>query len=90
MIRGALNVGFSVKELQGVFAMRDKGGAPCHEVRKLGSQKLRDIEASIRELQSKQRHLKQTLAVWDSLLSKAHGRRAGLLEVFANHEERNK
>jgi len=83
MIRGALDVGFSIKELQSVFEVRDSGGTPCHQVRKLGAQKLSEIEITIRELQSKHRQLKRTLVKWDALLSSAHGKPAGLLEVFA-------
>jgi DNA-binding transcriptional MerR regulator len=92
MIRGALSVGFSIKELAKIFAVRDRGGTPCHQVRTLGSEKLRDMEAEIRDLRSKHRELKRTLAKWDRLLRKtSHGKRAGLLEVFAlSHKEKSK
>lgn len=40
MIRGALSVGFSVKELEQIFTVREHGGTPCHQVRKLGTKKL--------------------------------------------------
>jgi DNA-binding transcriptional MerR regulator len=85
MIRGALSVGFSVKELGQIFAVRDKGGTPCHHVRRLGTEKLVEIESNIRDLQSKRRDLKRTLVKWDQLLKRTeHGKRAGLLEVFAD------
>lgn len=32
MIRGALSVGFSIKELQHIFTLRDHGGTPCHHL----------------------------------------------------------
>jgi DNA-binding transcriptional MerR regulator len=90
MIRGALSVGFSIKELGRIFTIRDQGGSPCHHVRKLGTEKLIGIEATIRELQSKRRDLKRTLVKWDRLLKRTeHGKRAGLLEVFANTRERS-
>jgi DNA-binding transcriptional MerR regulator len=87
MIRGALSVGFSIKELGQIFSVRDQGGSPCHHVRKLGTDKLVEIESNIRELQSKRRELKRTLTKWDRVLKRSHGKRAGLLEVFANAKE---
>lgn len=89
MIRGALSVGFSVKELEQIFTVRDHGGTPCHQVRKLGTEKLGLVEAQIKDLQSKRRELKKTLARWDRLLNQTpHGKRAGLLEVFAHSKEK--
>lgn len=90
MIRGALSVGFSVKELEQIFTVRDHGGTPCHQVRKLGTEKLRLIESRIKDLQSKHRELKKTLAKWDRLLKQTpQGKRAGLLEVFAHSKEKS-
>ncbi len=90
LIRGALAIGFSVRELAAIFAERDRGGAPCHRVRALASEKLAAVEASLRELQSWRRELKTTLAGWDRLLQKTpRGHRAGLLEAFvASHPTR--
>jgi DNA-binding transcriptional MerR regulator len=91
MIRGALSVGFSIKELEHIFTVRDHGGTPCHQVQKLGTEKLRLIESQIKDLQSKRRELKKTLAKWNRLLKHTpHGKRAGLLEVFAQAKERFK
>ena len=90
MIRGALSVGFSIKELEQIFTVRDHGGTPCHRVRKLGTDKLGLVEAQIKDLQSKRRELKKTLAKWDRLLKQTpHGERAGLLEVFAHSKEKS-
>jgi DNA-binding transcriptional MerR regulator len=91
MIRGALSVGFSVKELGRIFSIRDKGGSACHEVRALGTDKLRKIEFTIRDLQSKHRQLKQMLVKWDRLLKNTrNGKRAGLLELFAHPKRKSK
>jgi len=88
MIRAALSVGFSVKELGQIFTVRDQGGAPCHQVRKLGTEKLALVESQIEELKTKRRELKRTLVKWDQLLKRTpHGKRAGLLEVFAKSKE---
>jgi MerR family transcriptional regulator, Zn(II)-responsive regulator of zntA len=90
MIRSALSVGFSIKELGQIFTVRDHGGTPCHQVRKLGSEKLGLIESQINDLQSRRRELKKTLAKWDRLLKQTpHGKRAGLLEVFAHSKEKS-
>jgi MerR family transcriptional regulator, Zn(II)-responsive regulator of zntA len=90
MIRGALSVGFSIKELEQIFTVRDHGGTPCHQVRKLGSEKLDLIESQIEDLQSRRRELKRTLVKWDRLLQQTpHGKRAGLLEVFAHSKEKS-
>jgi DNA-binding transcriptional MerR regulator len=83
LIRGALSIGFSVKELADIFSERDRGGAPCNRVRRLAAGKLVVLEARLRDLQSWRRELKITLAQWDHLLRKApRGQRAGLLEAF--------
>lgn len=90
MIRGALSVGFSIKELAQIFTVRDHGGIPCHQVRKLGTEKLGLVESQIKDLQSKRRELKKTLANWDRLLKQTpHGKRASLLEVFAQTKEKS-
>lgn len=90
LIRGALAIGFSVRELAGIFAERDGGGTPCHRVRALAAEKLASVEDAIRDLQSWRRELRTTLAAWDRQLQKTpRGQRAGLLESFvASHPTR--
>lgn len=84
LIRSALGIGFSVRELADVFRERDRGGAPCQRVRKLVAEKLVALEAQLRELHSRRNELRATLAQWDSLLSHTpRGKPARLLEVFA-------
>ena len=83
LIRGALSIGFSANELAAIFGERDRGGAPCHQVRMLAAKKLVAIEGRLRDLQSWRRELRTTLAEWDRLLGKTpRGQRAGLLEAF--------
>lgn len=83
LIRGALSIGFSVNELAAIFCERDRGGVPCHRVRKLAGEKLVTLEARLRDLQSSRRVLRRILAEWDRLLGKTpRGHRAGLLEAF--------
>lgn len=90
LIRGALSIGFSLSELAAIFRERDRGGAPCHRVRLLAAEKLRALEARLRDLQTWRRELRKTLAEWDRLLCKTpRGKRAGLLEAFvATHPTR--
>jgi DNA-binding transcriptional MerR regulator len=83
LIRAALAIGFSARELAAIFAERDSGGAPCHRVRELAHQKLAAVEVSLRNLQIFRRELKTTLAGWDRILQKTPGgQRAGLLETL--------
>ena len=50
LIRGALSVGFTLDELARILNVRDRGGAPCEEVRNLAVQKLANIETQLRDL----------------------------------------
>lgn len=63
LIRGALSIGFSVRELAEILRERDSGAAPCHKVRKATAEKLAAIEARIRALRSLRRDLRKQLAV---------------------------
>ena len=83
LIRAALSIGFSVSELTAIFGERDSGGAPCSRVRALAADKLAAIEEQLRDLRSRRRELKSTLAEWDRLLDQTpRGQRAELLEAF--------
>ena len=84
LVRHALSVGFSLDELASFLKVRDRGGAPCHEVRALASRKLEDLEARIRGLQQLRSGLRTMLADWDArLASTKDGGRALLLESLA-------
>jgi DNA-binding transcriptional MerR regulator len=91
LIRNAQSVGFSVNELSGIFRERSEGGVPCHRVRKLAAAKLAALQARIRDLQSRQRELRKTLAEWDRMLSNTpRGKHARLLETFAATHSKNR
>jgi len=51
LIRGALAIGFSIRELSEIFAERDRGAAPCQRVLMLAREKLATVEASLRDVQ---------------------------------------
>jgi DNA-binding transcriptional MerR regulator len=81
LIRRALGVGFTLEELSRILAVRDRGGAPCHQVRALAGTKLTEVEAQLRELAGLRGELRKLLKSWDALLqSKSASGRAGLLE----------
>ncbi|HYV10793.1 MAG TPA: heavy metal-responsive transcriptional regulator [Pyrinomonadaceae bacterium] len=84
LVRRALSVGFTLDELAKVLKVRDAGGAPCEEVRKLAAQKLLNVQDQLRELTALRDDLQETLKDWDTRLSGlAIGKRASLLESLA-------
>ena len=84
LVRRALSVGFTLDELAKVFKVRDVGGAPCEEVRKLAAQKLLNVEEQIRELSNLRDELQKTLKDWDARLTRrTRGKRANLLESLS-------
>jgi DNA-binding transcriptional MerR regulator len=81
LIRRALAVGFTLKELASVLSVRDRGGAPCMEVRALAVAKLSDIETRLREMTELRKELRAVLKDWDKRLAdRATGQPAHLLE----------
>ena len=81
MIRRALAIGFSLAELARFLRVRDRGGAPCREVRVLAESKLNQLEQQLADLTALRDHLRGLLASWDRRLSSTpEGTRAGLLE----------
>ena len=84
LVRRALAVGFTLAELARILRVRDRGGAPCREVRELAAAKLLGVEEQLRSLASLRDELRATLNGWDTRLAKtADGGRAGLLETLA-------
>src|SRR2546423_3796300 len=87
LVRRALAFGFTLDELARVLRARERGGAPCREVRALAAEKLAGVEARLRELAALRDELRAPLDEWDSRLSKtAAGGRARLLESLAARE----
>jgi len=84
LVRRALSVGFTLDELAKVLKVRDAGGAPCEEVRKLAAQKLVDVQDQLRELTELRDDLQKTLRDWDTRLARrGKGNRANLLESLS-------
>src|SRR4029079_367653 len=70
LVRRALSVGFTLDELAKVLKVRDAGGAPCEEVRKLAAQKLLNVQDQLRELTALRDELQKTLSDWDMRLAR--------------------
>lgn len=93
-IRRVLDAGFTLDELARILAERERGGAPCRQVRQLAADKLAGIENQLRELGSLRDGLREMLADWDRRLAETGpGERAGLLESlphFPTRKERSR
>ena len=84
LVRRALSVGFTLDELARVLKVRDAGGAPCEEVRRLAAQKLLNVQEQLRELTKLRDDLQETIKEWDTRLARrADGKRANLLESLS-------
>jgi DNA-binding transcriptional MerR regulator len=84
LVRRALSVGFTLDELARVLKVRDLGGAPCEEVRRLAAQKLLNVQEQLRELTQLRDDLQTTLHEWDvQLAHRGKGKRANLLESLS-------
>jgi DNA-binding transcriptional MerR regulator len=85
LVRRALALGFSLPELARILRVRDRGGAPCREVRALAASKLEQVERQLADLGLLRDHLRQLLASWDRRLDATpEGKRAGLLEALVD------
>jgi DNA-binding transcriptional MerR regulator len=83
LVRGALEIGFTLQELAGILKVRDSGGAPCREVRALAETKLEQVICKIDDLCDLRDHMRNVLADWDKRLGETpRGVRAGLLEAL--------
>lgn len=91
LVRRALAFGFTLDELARVLSVRDRGAAPCREVRALAAAKLADVEERLAQLAELRGELRATLEEWDARLARASGgARAGLLESLAAKGGRDK
>ena len=84
-IRRALAIGFTLRELARILRVREKGGAPCRDVRALAAAKLADLDRQLSEMTALREHLAQLLGDWDNRLDGlAPGARAGLLDALGD------
>ena len=81
LIQRALVVGFSLADLGRILRVRDKGGAPCQEVRDLVSRRLDELCQRIDRLVALRDELRVVLTDWNGTLANTpHGKRAHLLD----------
>lgn len=91
LVRRALAFGFTLDELSRVMSVRDRGAAPCKEVRALAAAKLAEVEERLTQLAELRGELRATLKEWDALLAHASGGgRAGLLESLSARDGHSK
>lgn len=84
LVRRALAVGFSVDELSRLLAERDKGKAPCRQVRALLQEKLTGLERQLADLEALRGELQGILSDWDERLGQTEtGKQARLLDALA-------
>ena len=84
MVKRALRIGFSLDELARVLADRQRGGAPCREVRAMVADRLDELEKRLDELTTLRGELQDMLKDWDRRLARLpHGHQARLLESLA-------
>lgn len=89
LIRQALALGFTVRELAEVLHERDSGRAPCRRVRELAAAKLVQLKRQQRELAGVCAALRRVLKHWDRRLTNTPaGRPARLLDALLQ-ESRN-
>jgi DNA-binding transcriptional MerR regulator len=83
LIRRALAMGFSLPELARILKVRDEGGAPCRQVKRLLEEKLMGLDEQISDLSAMREQLRATLADWETRLSQTpEGKPARLLEFM--------
>lgn len=81
LVRRALAVGFTLTELADILRLRDRGGAPCRQVRALTAVKLEAVEERLKEMGLLRDELRVLLGEWDALLeSTTPGEPVRLLE----------
>jgi DNA-binding transcriptional MerR regulator len=69
MVRRALAMGFSVKDLAAIFRDRDRGAAPCRRVRGILAGRLSRIDDEIASLVRLKSEMAALLEEWDARLA---------------------
>jgi MerR family copper efflux transcriptional regulator len=91
LVRHALSIGFSLPELAKILGMRDKGGAPCRQVKALLENKLLQVDRQLEELKTLRGQLKMLVKDWhDRLEQTPDGQPARLLETLSPLSKKGK
>ncbi|OFW30274.1 MAG: hypothetical protein A3H97_09325 [Acidobacteria bacterium RIFCSPLOWO2_02_FULL_65_29] len=70
LIRSAVRVGFSLRQLAAFLRERQAGGAPCRKVRDAAERILASVDGQIAELQATKVSLRTMLHDWDERLAR--------------------
>ena len=85
LVRQALQLGFTLRELADVLHVRDGGGVPCQHVLHLTEEKLRSLGEHISELRRTQSYMRQLVRQWRVRLEHTlPGQKAILLQSLAD------
>jgi MerR family transcriptional regulator, copper efflux regulator len=85
LVRRALAIGFTLHDLAAVLSERDRGGAPCRNVRALVAERLSELETRLADLAELRDELRLLLRDWDRQLANIPtGAQARLLDVLAD------
>lgn len=83
LIRHAVRVGISLRQLVTFLRAREAGGAPCHDVRATAAQILDAVDMQIADLTARRDALRAMLNDWDHRLAKTpQNRPAHLLDAL--------
>ena len=66
-IRTARMLGFTLSDIQQIFAQVGAGESPCANVRVLIRERLLDVEEKLRDMQQLHQRIAQALESWDAL-----------------------
>jgi DNA-binding transcriptional MerR regulator len=84
IVRRALSIGFSLRDLAAVFRERDRGAAPCRRVRNTVAQRLARVDEEIQTLVKLKTALGSLLEEWDArLCATPDNEQAHLLQSLA-------
>ena len=83
-IKKAQSIGFKLDEIAHIISDAAHGHGPCSDVRRLASQKLKELEERIRQLQRYRRELRATVGAWEQQ-GTAKGEVCGLIEGLSGH-----
>lgn len=85
LVRRALAIGFTLHDLGAALSERERGGAPCRNVRALVAERLAELETRLRDLVELRDELRVLLRDWDLRLAGIpKGAQARLLDVLAD------
>jgi MerR family transcriptional regulator, copper efflux regulator len=68
LIQRALTIDFSLRELKTILAVRDKGGAPCRQVRDSLHSKIHNLDQQIKNLVSLRGEMNRLSRGWNKRL----------------------